>query len=112
MNYKSSLEHKVFKAVSKVADASGDRAFVIGGFVRDLILERPCKDIDIVTEGSGIKLAKAAAKELGIKQVSVFKNFGTAMFKCGDFEVEWPFDLWTPIIVFLRSFWLTKVQKF
>ena len=88
MNYKSSLEHKVFKAVSKVADASGDRAFVIGGFVRDLILERPCKDIDIVTEGSGIKLAKAAAKELGIKQISVFKNFGTAMFKCGDFEVE------------------------
>ena len=88
MNYKSALEHKIFKAVGKVSDASSERAFVIGGFVRDLVLGRPCKDIDIVTEGSGIKLAKAAAKELGIKQVSVFKSFGTAMFKCGEFEVE------------------------
>ena len=88
MNYNSALEHKVFKAISKVSDKNSERAFVIGGFVRDLILGRPSKDIDIVTEGSGIKLAKAAAKELGIKQVSVFKNFGTAMFKCGDLEVE------------------------
>ena len=88
MNYKSALENKVFKAVGKVADVKGEKAFVIGGFVRDLILGRPCKDIDIVTEGSGIALAKAAAKELGIKQVTVFKNFGTAMFNCGDFEVE------------------------
>ena len=88
MNYKSSLEHKVFKAIAKVANSNNERAFVIGGFVRDLILGRPCKDIDVVTEGSGIKLAKAAAKELGVKQVSVFKNFGTAMFRCGDLEVE------------------------
>ncbi len=88
MNYNSALEHKVFKAISKVSDKNSERAFVIGGFVRDLILGRPSKDIDVVTEGSGIKLAKAAAKELGIKQVSVFKNFGTAMFKCGDLEVE------------------------
>lgn len=88
MNYISALDHKVFKAISKVSDENSERAFVIGGFVRDLILGRPSKDIDVVTEGSGIKLAKAAAKELGIKQVSVFKNFGTAMFKCGDLEVE------------------------
>jgi tRNA nucleotidyltransferase/poly(A) polymerase len=66
----------------------GERSFVIGGFVRDLMLKRPCKDIDVVTEGSGIKLAKAVAKELGIKQVSVFKNFGTAMIVCGEYEVE------------------------
>ena len=88
MNYKSSLEHKVFKAIAKVANSNNERAFVIGGYVRDLILGRPCNDIDVVTEGSGIKLAKAAAKELGVKQVSVFKNFGTAMFRCGDLEVE------------------------
>lgn len=88
MNYKSSLEHKVFKAIAKVANSNNERAFVIGGFVRDLILGRPCKDIDVVTEGSGINLAKATAKELGVKQVSVFKNFGTAMFRCGDLEVE------------------------
>ena len=66
----------------------GERSFVIGGFVRDLMLKRPCKDIDVVTEGSGIKLAKAVAKELGIKLVTVFKNFGTAMIVCGEYEVE------------------------
>jgi putative nucleotidyltransferase with HDIG domain len=53
-----------------------------------LLLRRPCKDIDIVTEGSGIELAEAAAKELRAGRVSVFRNFGTAMFKWKDFEVE------------------------
>lgn len=61
---------------------------MIGGFVRDLIINRPSKDIDVVTEGKGIDLARAVAKELGIRQVNVFKNFGTAMFNCGDLEVE------------------------
>tara|TARA_B100000780_G_scaffold272530_1_gene234887 strand:- start:1872 stop:3287 length:1416 start_codon:yes stop_codon:yes gene_type:complete len=88
LNYKKSLEHPVFKAIGKASDKRGERAFVIGGFVRDLILDRPSKDIDIVTEGKGIDLAKAVAKELGIRNVNVFKNFGTAMFKCGDLEVE------------------------
>lgn len=88
MNYKKALDHKVFKAISKVSTESGERAFVIGGYVRDLILNRPSKDIDIVTEGSGISLAKAAAKELGVKRVSVFKNFGTAQFVYGDLEIE------------------------
>lgn len=88
MNYKKALDHKVFKAISKVSTESGEKAFVIGGFVRDLILNRPSKDIDIVTEGSGISLAKAAAKELGVKRVSVFKNFGTAQFMYGDLEIE------------------------
>ena len=88
MNYKNALDHKVFKAASKVANDLDLKAFVIGGFVRDLILGRPCKDIDIVTEGKGIKFAKAVAKELEVKQVSVFKNFGTAMFVYEDVEVE------------------------
>jgi len=88
VNFKKSLDHKVFSTIGKVSDGMGDRSFVIGGFVRDLMLKRPCKDIDVVTEGSGVKLAKAVAKELGIKQVSVFKNFGTAMIVCGDLEVE------------------------
>ena len=61
---------------------------MIGGFVRDLIINRPSKDIDVVTEGKGIDLARAVAKELGIRHVNVFKNFGTAMFNCGDLEVE------------------------
>ncbi len=62
--------------------------FVIGGFVRDLILDRPSKDIDIVTEGKGIDLAKDVAKELDIRKVNVFKNFGTAMFNFSNLEVE------------------------
>ncbi|MBS1945985.1 MAG: CCA tRNA nucleotidyltransferase, partial [Bacteroidetes bacterium] len=58
----------------------GVRAFAIGGYVRDLLLGRPCKDIDIVCEGDGIAYAEAVAKELGAGHVHVFKNFGTAMF--------------------------------
>ncbi|MFZ9954810.1 MAG: CCA tRNA nucleotidyltransferase [Flavobacteriales bacterium] len=63
-------------------------AFVIGGFVRDLYLERPSKDIDIVVEGSGIELAQRAAKNLGIRNVNVFKSFGTAQFNFDDWDVE------------------------
>ena len=59
MNLASHLTHPVFKRVGELADEQGQRAFVIGGFVRDLLLDRPCKDIDIVTEGSGIDLARA-----------------------------------------------------
>ncbi|HCC63923.1 MAG TPA: tRNA nucleotidyltransferase [Flavobacteriales bacterium] len=88
MNLASHLTHPVFKRVGKLADERGQRAFVIGGFVRDLLLDRPCKDIDIVTEGSGIELARATAQSMDIHQVHVFKNFGTAMFKARDYEVE------------------------
>ncbi|MGB1348702.1 MAG: CCA tRNA nucleotidyltransferase [Flavobacteriales bacterium] len=88
MNLVSHLTHPVFKRVGELADERGQRAFVIGGFVRDLLLDRPCKDIDIVTEGSGIELARATAQSMGIRQVHVFKNFGTAMFKARDYEVE------------------------
>jgi len=88
LNYKEALQNPIFKAIGKVSDARGERAFVIGGFVRDLIINRPSKDIDVVTEGKGIDLARAVAKELGIRHVNVFKNFGTAMFNCGDLEVE------------------------
>ena len=88
MNLASHLTHPVFKRIGELADERGQRVFVIGGFVRDLLLDRPCKDIDIVTEGSGIELARATASRMGIKQVHVFKNFGTAMFKARDYEIE------------------------
>ena len=88
MNFADQLTHPVFRAVGMEADRKGQQAFAIGGFVRDLLLERPCKDIDIVVEGSGIELARATAKTMGAGKVSVFKNFGTAMFKTGDIEVE------------------------
>lgn len=82
------LTHPIFKEISTVADSMNLECYVIGGFVRDLILDRPSKDIDIVCVGSGIELAKAVAKKLNIKQVSVFKNFGTAMINHKGWEIE------------------------
>ena len=88
MNYSNDLYHPLFRTIGAIADSKGQQAFAIGGYVRDLILRRPSKDIDIVVEGSGIDLAEAAAKELRAGKVTVFKNFGTAMFRIGDLEVE------------------------
>ena len=82
------IQHPIFKILSLVADELQLETYVIGGFVRDIILNRQSKDIDIVCVGSGIELAKAVAKKLQIKQVSVFKNFGTAMINYQGWEVE------------------------
>ena len=87
-NYESYIQHELFKAVAKAGAELNQPVFVIGGFVRDLLLQRPNKDIDFVTLGPGIELAKKAAKILNIKTVSTFKNFGTAMFKYQDYELE------------------------
>jgi tRNA nucleotidyltransferase/poly(A) polymerase len=87
-NLKSSLTHPVFKVVSQVAEEQGIKAFVIGGFVRDLILERPSKDIDIVVLGNGMELAQLSAEKLRVKKISLFKNFGTAHFKYKDLDIE------------------------
>ena len=81
------LDAPVFKLVSDVAADLGVRAFVIGGYVRDCFLGRPNTDIDIVVEGSGIALAKAVAERVKTN-VSVFKNFGTAMLHYKGIEVE------------------------
>ncbi|HSY76794.1 MAG TPA: HD domain-containing protein [Bacteroidia bacterium] len=82
------LSHSVFKVVSAVADEMGVEAYVVGGFVRDAILYRPCKDIDIVVVGKGIDLALNVAARLGDKQVNVFKNFGTAQLVYEDYDIE------------------------
>ena len=82
------LKHPIFKTLSDIASEKGIEAYVIGGYVRDLLLHRPSKDIDIVVLGSGIELAQEAAKRLGRLHVSVFKNFGTAMFRYNDMEIE------------------------
>lgn len=72
-----------------MADRLGMETYVIGGYVRDSLLQRgQPKDIDIVTIGSGIKLAQALAEELGVKKVNTFKNFGTAQFRYKQWEVE------------------------
>ena len=81
-------EQPLFKAVAEEAAARGIPAFAIGGYVRDLLLGRPCKDIDFVVEGDGIAFAEAVATRLNAGQVHVFKNFGTAMFMHQDFQVE------------------------
>jgi poly(A) polymerase len=81
------LDHKIFSIVSEVAESLGVRAFVIGGYVRDCFLGRPSKDIDIVVEGSGIALAEAVGEKVR-SNVSVFKNFGTAMLRFQGIEVE------------------------
>lgn len=87
-NFSTHIQNPIFKTISEVAKKHGWSCFVIGGFVRDLILERPCKDIDIVVLGNGLELAEKCAEHLGIQSVSYFKNFGTANFKYEDLEIE------------------------
>ncbi len=84
-----SLNSIIFKRISEAADALQQDTFVIGGFVRDLLLQRDSKDIDIVTLGSGIALAEAVSSRLSPKpRVTVFRNFGTAQLKYRQFDVE------------------------
>ena len=86
---KKHLQHSIFSVISEIADQLNQETYVIGGFVRDLILNRPSPDIDVVTVGNGIQLAEMVAKKLGPNiNVSVFKTFGTAMLKYQSLEVE------------------------
>lgn len=87
-NYASQLTHPVFKVVSKYIGEKNLEAYVIGGFVRDLLLGTPSKDIDIVVVGDGPTLANDVAAILRVKKVSVFKNYGTAHFRYKDLDVE------------------------
>jgi len=87
-NYASYLSHPVFKVARKIVGQEKLEAYVIGGFVRDLLLDRPSKDIDIVVIGNGMDLAQKIADELRVKNVSYFKSFGTAQFVYKDLEVE------------------------
>lgn len=89
MNLKSKLTHPIFGIVSEIADKTRSEVYVIGGFVRDLILERNSKDIDFVVIGNGIDIAGEVAKRMkGDHKVSVFKNFGTAMINYQDMQIE------------------------
>src|SRR6195952_5367342 len=84
---KQHLQHPIFNIISQAAGKMGVHAYVIGGFVRDLYLSRPSKDIDIVIIGNGIAFAEQVAAQLKV-QLSVFKNFGTAMLRYHDLEIE------------------------
>ena len=86
---KQYFEGDIFKQISATADELGLECYVVGGYVRDLFLQRHSEDIDVVVVGSGIAMAKALGKRLGRgANVSVFKNFGTAQVKYHGMEVE------------------------
>lgn len=83
------LNHTIFPILSEILTESNLQGYVIGGYVRDLLLKRSSKDIDIVVVGSGIEMAKSLAKRLGKKgRITVYKNFGTAMLRFDDLELE------------------------
>lgn len=83
------LNHNIFNIISEIVDKDHLEAFVIGGYVRDCIMGRPSKDIDIVVVGSGIDLARKVAKKSGPStRLVVFRNFGTAMLNYDDIEIE------------------------
>ena len=84
----SRLIHPIFKIVSEESEILGFKTYVIGGYVRDLYLNRKSKDVDFVTVGSGIKLAQAVKERLKNSSLSIFKNFGTAQIKTNDWEFE------------------------
>jgi len=88
MNFSNKLKHPVFKVISELSTNQDIPCYVIGGFVRDLIIGRPSKDIDIVVVGNGMELAQLVANKLRVKKVSCFKNYGTAHFKYKDIDVE------------------------
>ncbi|MEE1097329.1 MAG: HD domain-containing protein [Bacteroidales bacterium] len=92
-NLRDKLCFPVFKLIGQVADEMGVETYVVGGFVRDSIMGNECKDIDIVTIGSGIELAKKLKERIGGKShISVFKNFGTAMLHFKDGNEDWQIE--------------------
>lgn len=89
-NFKKNIESEIFHTISNCCDETNIECYAIGGFVRDLIIGKTsATDIDILVVGSGIDIAKKTAKRLKIKsKITVFKNFGTAMFKYDGYEIE------------------------
>ena len=84
---KQHLQHPVFKILSQIAGEEQLQVYAIGGFVRDIFLKRPSKDIDVVVVGNGIDYAEKVAKALQVK-LAVYKNFGTASLRYHDVELE------------------------
>ena len=83
------LDKDIFHKISEAADSLHLECYVVGGYVRDLFLERPSNDIDVVVVGSGIEVASRLKSMLGRRaHLAVFRNFGTAQVKCGGLEVE------------------------
>lgn len=87
-NIREALSHKVFSLLRQSSEDLGVKSFIVGGYVRDFLLGRPCKDIDIVVAGRGIDLARHFAAKAKTRDVVVYENFGTAMVRYEDLEVE------------------------
>jgi len=85
---KEFIDQPIYRTIAQAAAECNTRAFIVGGFVRDLLIDRPSKDLDIVVESAGIDFAEHLSKKLKGSEVSFFKNFGTAMFMYGDIEIE------------------------
>lgn len=85
---KVELKHPIFKKIAQVTNNNNIPAYVVGGFVRDIFLERPSKDIDVVVLGDGIEQAKQLSANIPKSSFSYFKNYGTAMVKTHDWEIE------------------------
>ncbi|MDE5773777.1 MAG: CCA tRNA nucleotidyltransferase [Muribaculaceae bacterium] len=89
MNFKEQIDDQAFHLVGEIADRMGREVYVVGGFVRDLMLGRPCNDLDFVTVGSGIELAEEVARSLGMrKRLTVYANYGTAQICTHGLELE------------------------
>ncbi len=83
------LDKYIFTLISKIATETSTELYVVGGYVRDLVMNRPTSDIDIVVVGDGIKFAQKLAVAIGENtNVTVFRNFGTAMLRYGEYEIE------------------------
>lgn len=87
MNLSEHIQDPIIKTISKITSEANMEAYLVGGYTRDILLNRVSKDIDIVVIGSGIQLAKLVTKKLNA-QLSIFKNFGTAQVKTRDLEIE------------------------
>jgi poly(A) polymerase len=87
LNLSEHIQDPIIKTISKITSEANMEAYVVGGYTRDILLNRVSKDIDIVVIGSGIHLAKLVTKKLNA-QLSIFKNFGTAQVKTRDLEIE------------------------
>ncbi|MFN0200130.1 MAG: CCA tRNA nucleotidyltransferase [Bacteroidia bacterium] len=88
MKYPQALSHEVFDYLKQCSTLLGLRAYVVGGYVRDFLLEIPSKDIDVVVEGKGIEFAKKFAELVNAKEVAWYENFGTAMVRYQDIIIE------------------------
>ena len=88
MNLSEAIKHRVFQVIQSEAQKLGVEVYVIGGFVRDVLLGRSNTDIDFVANMHGVELARNTAKALGIKKIDIFKTYGTAHFRLGDWDLE------------------------